>query len=37
MADVVPNMVDTSGLFGPQGSVTMYEENCGFYLKLVGY
>lgn len=37
MADVVLNMVDTSGLFGPQGSVTMYEENCGFYLKLVGY
>ncbi|OXG83823.1 L-lactate dehydrogenase (cytochrome) [Cryptococcus neoformans Gb118] len=27
MADVVPSMVDTSGLFGPQGSVTMYEEN----------
>lgn len=30
MADVVPSMVDTSGLFGPQGSVTMYEENCEF-------
>ncbi|WVQ79977.1 hypothetical protein IAT38_002078 [Cryptococcus sp. DSM 104549] len=27
MADVVPSMVDTSGLLGASGSVTMYEEN----------
>lgn len=30
LADLVPSMVDTSGLHGPAGGVTMYDENCEY-------